>query len=547
MPEFSALSARAPIGSWRGTVPEQPELAQALRRIDEPLYVVQQGDRLRAVLGGTAVLGDAPAANGSLPLLAVAPAIAIHHLGDPSFCRDFATRYPYYTGAMANGIGSAEIVRAMSEAGMLGFFGAAGLAPKTVAAAVERIQGELGDGPHGFNLIHSPNEPAMEAEVVDIYLKRGVRVIEASAYMNLTLPVVRYRTHGIYRNEQGEVVTPNRVIAKVSRVEVATRFMSPPPEKFLKKLVESGDLTAAQAELAAEIPVAQDIAAEADSGGHTDRRPALALLPTMLALRDELQAQYGYRHKLRVGLGGGVSTPASAAAAFAMGAAFIVTGSINQACREAGTSDLVRQMLAESKQPDVAMAPAADMFEMGVTVQVLKRGTMFPVRASKLYELYRSCNGIDDIPADERAKLEEQVFRAPLEEIWTQTKQFFTERDPRQVERAEGNPKHKMALVFRWYLGQSSRWANSGVPDRQVDYQIWCGPSMGAFNDWVRGSYLESWEHRRVVPVALNILYGAAVLTRAYCLRSQGVAPSPDVERIVPQEIGVLQAMLNAG
>ena len=65
-----------------------------------------------------------------------------------------------------------------------------------------------------------------------------------------------------------------------------------------------------------------------------------------------------------------------------MGAAWILTGSINQACRESGTSDVVRTMLAETEQADVIMAPAADMFEMGVDVQVLKRGTMFSMRAA---------------------------------------------------------------------------------------------------------------------------------------------------------------------
>ncbi len=44
-----------------------------------------------------------------------------------------------------------------------------------------------------------------------------------------------------------------------------------------------------------------------------------------------------------------------------------------------------------------------------------------------------------------------------------------------------------MALVFRWYLGQSSRWANAGEPTRKVDYQVWCGPAMGAFNEWTQG------------------------------------------------------------
>ena len=542
--EFSSITAAAPQGSWSGSVHSVP-LKEALGRIHETLYIVKQGETLGPVLGGSAVLGKTTSENGALPVYAFAPAVDVSNLGDPSFCRDFGLRYPYYAGAMANGIASHEVVVAMSRAGMLGFFGSAGLAPKAVSAAVDRLHAELGDAPYGVNLIHSPNEPDLESEVVDICLRKAVHTVEASAYMNLTLAVVRYRVHGIHRNAQGEVVAPNRIVAKVSRVEVATRFFSPAPEKFLAKLVEAGEITAEQAAMAGEIPMAQDISAEADSGGHTDRRPAMALLPTMMALRDELQAKYGYTQPLRVGLGGGVSTPASAAAAFAMGAAFVVTGSVNQACRESGSSDLVRQMLAESKQADVAMAPAADMFEMGVTVQVLKRGTMFPVRAAKLYEIYRSCGSIEEIPADDRAKIEEQIFRAPLDEIWEQTRTFFAERDPRQLERAAKNPKHKMALVFRWYLGQSSRWANAGVPDRQVDYQIWCGPSMGAFNEWVKGSYLESWENRRVVAVALNILYGAAVLTRGHCLRTQGVAPSPDVERIVPQEQTALEELLS--
>ena len=80
-----------------------------------------------------------------------------------------------------------------------------------------------------------------------------------------------------------------------------------------------------------------------------------------------------------------------------------------------------------------------------------------------------------------------------------------------------------MALVFRWYLGLSSRWANSGESDRQADFQVWCGPAMGAFNEWVRGSALEKPENRRVAAVARNLLHGAAVVTRLGFLRAQGV------------------------
>src|SRR3982074_2417865 len=104
-----------------------------------------------------------------------------------------------------------------------------------------------------------------------------------------------------------------------------------------------------------------------------------------------------------------------------MGAAYVVTGSVNQACVESGSSDAVRTMLAQAQQADIAMAPAADMFEMGVKVQVLKRGTMFPMRAARLFEVYRAHTGLAEIPAAERANLEKTIFRLPLETVWEQT------------------------------------------------------------------------------------------------------------------------------
>jgi PfaD family protein len=457
----------------------------------------------------------------------------LENLGDSGFCSDHGLRYAYIAGAMANGIASVELVEAMARAGMLGFFGAGGLDLPAIETAINRLTQSLHHQSFGFNLIHSPNEPDHEAATVALYLRRGIRLVEAAAYLQLTLPLVRYRVSGIQRDPEGQIVTPHRIIAKVSRVEVATPFFSPPPPEFLNELVRTREITQDQAKMASEIPMAQDITAEADSAGHTDNRPLVTLLPTFLTLRDRLQQKHRYAMPLRVGAAGGLSTPSSLAAAFAMGAAYVVTGSINQACVESGASDIVRQLLAKVEQADTAMAPAADMFEMGVKVQVLKRGTMFPMRASKLYELYRANASLDTIPTTEQAVLEKQYFRCSLAEAWQSARDFFAKRDPGQIERAEREPKHKMALVFRAYLGLSSRWANSGDPSRILDYQVWCGPAMGAFNEWVRGTFMETPENRRAAHVALNLLYGAAVQLRAQTLRMQGI-PLPAGFSICP-------------
>ena len=482
------------------------------------------------------------------------------YLGDAGFCADHRLRYAYVAGAMANGIASVALVEAMGNAGMLGFFGAAGLSLERVEAAIDQLAASMRAGPdgvvvpHGFNLIHSPNEADLEAAVAALYLRRGVRLVEASAYLGLTLPLVRYRVTGIGRDAQGRAVTPNQVIAKVSRVEVATQFFSPPPDEMLSELVRLREITPEQAQIAASIPVAQDLTAEADSGGHTDNRPLVTLLPSMLALRDRLQAKHGYGQNLRVGAAGGLSTPSALAGAFAMGAAYVLTGSVNQACVESGSSDAVRAMLAQAGQADVAMAPAADMFEMGVKVQVLKRGTMFPMRAAKLYELYRAHAGLDALPSADKAMVEKQLLRATVDEAWASTRAFFLQRDPAQVERAERDPKHKMALVFRSYLGLSSRWANAGEATRAMDYQVWCGPAMGAFNEWARGSYLEQPQQRRVVVVAHNLLVGAARRLQAQWermqrmqrgpqaiqLRIRAAGPSPVLQPVSPPE-GMLE------
>jgi PfaD family protein len=473
-------------------------------------------------LDGSVTLGE-ETQSGSMPLRAVLPTLTPDRLGDPCFLAGHGLKYAYMTGAMANGIGSCDVVEEMSRAGMLGSFGAAGLSINRVIDAIDRLQATLAGRPFCFNLIHSLNEPAHEAAVADLLLRRAVRLVEASAYLDLTPAIVKYRVAGLRTGANESVVAENRVIAKVSRVEVATRFLSPPPERVVKDLLAAGQISVEQAALSSRVAMCDDLTAEADSGGHTDNRPAITLLPTMLALRDRLGRQYAFSTPVRVGLAGGVATPAGVAAAFAMGAGYVVTGSVNQACVESGSSDAVRRMLAEAGQADVIMAPAADMFEMGVKVQVLKRGTMFAMRAQKLFDLYRQYPAWEAIPEADRVQVEKTLLRRSFDAVWQETRDFFERRDPTQLPRAAEDPRHKMALVFRWYLGLSSRWANAGEPTRALDYQVWCGPAMGAFNEWTKGSFLERPANRTVVAVARNLLYGACLHLRVQAARQQGV------------------------
>ena len=85
--------------------------------------------------------------------LAYVPPLSLESLGDPTFMQTYGARYPYYTGAMANGISSVGMVVALGQAGLMGAFGSAGLSPARIEAAIQTIQMALPDGPYAINLI----------------------------------------------------------------------------------------------------------------------------------------------------------------------------------------------------------------------------------------------------------------------------------------------------------------------------------------------------------------------------------------------------------
>jgi trans-AT polyketide synthase/acyltransferase/oxidoreductase domain-containing protein len=511
-----AADGRAAVGLVAN---DAAEIITAAHRIREHAYILRH--RSHASL---AVRFAPP--EGDYDLVGTLPPLFPEWLGDRTFTEVHGCRFPYVVGEMARGIATPKMVCAASQAGLMAFYGSAGLALPVVDRGLQEIRTALGPAATswGSNLIHSPHEPELEEAFADLYLQRGVHRVSASAFMSLTPAIVRYACSGLHRDRDGNVRRRNHLFAKISRAETALLFMSPPPEAMLAALVARSLLTPGEAELAREIPLADDITVEGDSGGHTDNRPLTALLPTILALRDRIVAERPDGRAIRVGAAGGLGTPGAIAGAFAMGAAYVLTGSINQSAIESGLSEAGRMMLAEADIADVAMAPAADMFEIGAKVQVLKRGTLFAQRGQKLYSLYRSYDSLESLPAEERENLERHYFRASIGDVWIMTRAFFETHDPREAERGAREPHHRMALLFRWYLFHGSRWAADGTDDRRADFQIWCGPAMGAFNDWVRGSFLQPLENRTVVQIARNLLEGAAVSTRAQQLRACGIS-----------------------
>lgn len=434
------------------------------------------------------------------------------NLGNAGFKQKYGIKYAYLSGAMYRGIASKELVVKMGKSNLMGYLGTAGMSLKDVEENIHYIQQHLSDGDsYGMNILSDLDHPAHEIATIEMYMKYGIRHIEAAAYIQVTLAIVLYRLKGVRKTSSGEIVCDNHILAKVSRPEVASIFMSPPPEKIVKQLLSEGKITPEQAELAQYIPVSSEICVEADSGGHTDMGIPTVIFPAMKELRDSMMQQFNYPGNIYIGLAGGIGAPESAAAAFVMGADFILTGSINQCTVEAGTSDAVKDILQEINVQDTDYAPAGDMFEIGAKVQVLKRGTFFSARSNKLYALYMQYGGLDELPAATQKQLQQRYFKRSFDDIWNDVKNYLNATDRSDhVALIEANPKQKMARVFKWYFAYTTELALRGETSDRVNFQVHSGPALGSFNQWVKGTSIENWRSRHVDEIGEKLMEATA-------------------------------------
>lgn len=441
------------------------------------------------------------------------PLFTAENLGSAQFKQAYGLRYAYLTGAMVKGIASKEHVIRMGKAGLMGFYGTGGLSLTKIEDNIKQIQSALSQGEsYGMNLLSNYMNPAVEMATVDLFLKYGINYVEAAAYIQLNTALLKYRLTGLAQDAAGKTIIKHRLLAKISRPEVADIFLNPAPPQLVEKLLNNGDITPLQAQLSQTVSVADDICVEADSGGHTDMGIVTVLLPTIIRQRDEAKTRNQCINPIYIGTAGGIGTPEAAASAFILGAEFIMTGSINQCTVEAGTSDIVKEMLAQLNVQDTDYAPAGDMFEMGAKIQVMRKGVFFPARANKLYELWMNHDSWEDIPLKTQEQIEKRYFGRRFSDVYQETKSYYLKTQPQEIEKAERIPKHKLALVFRWYFIHTTRLALNGDTADKINYQVHTGPAMGAFNQWVKGTELEPWQNRHPDIIADKLMHETASL-----------------------------------
>jgi trans-AT polyketide synthase/acyltransferase/oxidoreductase domain-containing protein len=445
-------------------------------------------------------------------------------LGSSAFRADYSVRLAYLVNAPLSVRASQAVVARAARAGLLAVLGTAGDSPQEVAQCVAALSREIGPTAlYAAELRASGDDRDAEQLLLDGFARSGVRVLYVTGETAPTPALVRYRATGLAAAARGDDAARRRLIVRVSRPDVASRFLIPPDAELLRQLVQSGQLSAEDAAQAAVRSVADDLVVGPQPSD--PRAPsAFALVPAIRRVQRALRASQHLENQARIGATGGLGTPETVAAAFVVGADFVETTSLNSCTAEAPLSEGMKDLLSELRVEDFELAPALDGFELGHQVEVAGKDTLFPSRARYLYELYRSHHSIDELDQRVRRVLERSYFGRSLAEVTHDVRARLATSDPRALAEATRDPRRQLGLVLRRYLEEADLHAQSGRTDSRLNWLVRSDAELGAFNTFAPTVGLGAWRNRHVDVVADCLMEHAANVM----LRHAGDGPRHD-------------------
>ncbi len=305
-----------------------------------------------------------------------------------------------------------DVVAAVSKAGGLGVLGAVGFSPEQLETELDWIDAHVGDKPYGVDIV-IPGKYEGMGELDPVKLEADLRDMIPQGHRDFVTKILA--DHDVPSMPDGEATaeligwtaataTPQVHIAlQHDKVKLIANALGTPPPEIIEEIHGSGRLVAtlcgaaAQAERHKNAGVDVIIAQGTEGGGHTGDVGSAVLWPEVIdavAPTPVLAA-------------GGVGTGRQMAAALAMGAQGVWTGSLwltveeadvppaqMQSLLEAGSRDTVRsrswtgkpcRMLrndwTEAWEREDTPAPLGMPLQFMVTSTAVQRGHSYPEKA----------------------------------------------------------------------------------------------------------------------------------------------------------------------
>ena len=504
-----------------------------LQDLSRPLVFAKEGKKVGLVPGARELRSLMYAERSSI--CAMLPPQNLSDLGNKNFQEVHGVKYSYCVAPFEREVCSPKLVAELAQQGILGFCPVEYMDTHQVNETLTKLRSLSNGKPYGVGYKYHPHHPDLEEHMLELFVSADVPRLFLSHYVQATKAMVHYRLTGLTANDKGVPQPKHQLFIRVPHTGLAEYFAQPAPQDLIDALVTEGRLTEEEGLLGSKLPLSQDIIVDGDVSRTGGKQDIVSLFP---ALRHSLRrAKIGRSVEVRVGVAGELATPEAINAAFKMGADFVVTGSVNGLTIEAGGSQARKELLAKAKPEDFVSAPSFEYLDADYRVRVTKFGTMFATKANRMEELYRATDSLDGLTHEGLKFLEQKVFQCSLVEAYDKAEPFLRQWWPNLVEQATTSPKVRASLLLKWFLFESNQWAIDGVQGRQMDYQVRGDGAVGSFNLWRENTEFNDISKISVVQLALNLLKGAAVISRMQVLKEHGVPVPKEAIFWKPQNI----------
>ncbi len=247
-----------------------------------------------------------------------------------------------------------DVVAAVSKAGGMGVLGVTGLSPEQLKIELDWIEAEVGDKPYGVDILVPAKFVGSDEGGLDVSELQAMvpeehrRFVEAllQEFGVPPLPEGEFQPRpAIFEQERQRGLIE---VAFGHRIKLVANALGPPPDWMIERGHEEGVLVAALAGKAehARRHVAKGvdlvIAQGYEAGGHTGEIATMVLIPEVV---DAVAP-------VPVLAAGGIADGRQIAAALALGAEGVWTGSVWLTTEEAETHPVVKQKFLEASSSD---------------------------------------------------------------------------------------------------------------------------------------------------------------------------------------------------
>lgn len=510
-----------------GLLFDSEKWSSTLRDLKRPLTFVEQDERVGLLCGphGLAAAESVPGASIRLKL----PAASGRDLGNPEFRKRFAVDWAMTAAPMERGLTRVEFSAALARSGFLAVHAIDFHDEAQIREELDALRAGAQGRSFAVGMRYHPHHEGEDERRFDLLREMDVDTAYVAGYVRATRAMLAYRYASLKEKVEGEGLRPRKLVVRVSHVELARHFAQPAPSDLLDELRTRELLSEEERALAEGLPMADAIVVEGDLLRSGTRRDLGTLLPAVATvLRD------GDASSVLLGAAGDLASPEALEGAFAMGADFVVVGDPFQLTLEAGGAPDRKALLARLQTADVTTVPSYEYLEADWRVHVARFGSPFAARATRLERILRDHDEGRPLDEKDRSFLERQLFGGPLDDCFERARPFFEERWPELLRRADDDGKLRLPLLARKYLWDSQSWGNEGNPEHKLDWQLRCGPGMGAFNLWRADSPLAELEKLDAATLARSLMNGAAVVARLASVGAAGLGVPQNLRPLPP-------------